>query len=104
KVRADAIAPRLATLTVNAPAGAHVRIDGAEISSSSVGAPLKVNPGKHEIEGALADDEKRTTVDLAEGESKSIQLALVEAPSSSSTKPPIEKTDTTAESETKTSP
>jgi hypothetical protein len=39
-----------------------------------------VNPGKHQIIGTLGSDEKRTTVDLAEGESKSIELELAGAP------------------------
>src|SRR5215213_23868 len=97
KAAADAISPRLATLTVGAPAGAHVKIDGAEISSSSIGGPLKVNPGKHDVEGSLAGEEKRTSVDLAEGESRSIQLALSGSggPAASPGKTGSEKTEKT---------
>ena len=41
--------------------------------------PLKVNPGKHEIVASLAGDEKRRTVDVAEGESKTVELTLAGA-------------------------
>lgn len=80
KKLADGISPRLATLTVSVPKDAKVKIDEGEISGSSIGVPLKVNPGKHQIVGTLGADEKRTTVDLAEGESKSIELELAGAP------------------------
>ena len=76
KKLADGISPRLATLTVTVPKDAKVKIDEDEISGSSIGVPLKVNPGKHQIVGSLGSDEKRTTVDLGEGESKSIELEL----------------------------
>ena len=76
KKLADGITPRLASLTVSVPKDAKVKIDEGEISTSSIGVPLKVNPGKHQIVGSLGGDEKRTTVELAEGESKSIELEL----------------------------
>lgn len=80
KKLADAIAPRLATLTVSVPKDAKVKIDDGEISASSIGVPLKVNPGKHQIVATLGTDEKRTALDLAEGETKSIELELAGAP------------------------
>jgi hypothetical protein len=80
KKLADAISPRLATLTVTVPKDAKVKIDDGEISASSVGVPLKVNPGKHQIIASLGGDEKRAAVDLAEGETKSIELELADAP------------------------
>ena len=80
KQLADEIAPKLATLTVSAPSGAQVKIDGAEISSSSIDVPLKVNPGKHEIVASLDGDEKRESVELVEGEVKTVDLPLVARP------------------------
>ena len=80
KKLADAIAPRLASLTVSVPKDAKVKIDDGEISASSIGVPLKVNPGKHQIIATLGSDEKRSQVDLAEGESKSIELELAGTP------------------------
>lgn len=77
KQLADEIAPRLATLTVSAPSGAQVKIDGAEISSSSIDVPLKVNPGRHEVVASLDGDEKRQSVELVEGEIKTVELPLV---------------------------
>jgi len=81
KQLADEIAPRLATLTLSVSAGAKVRIDDAELSSSSIGVPLKVNPGKHAIVASVeGGDEKKTTVDLVEGEIKTVELRLAGAP------------------------
>ncbi len=80
KKLADGISPRLATLTVSVPKDAKVKIDDGEISGSSIGVPLKVNPGKHQIVASLGGDEKRTSVELTEGETKSIELELAGSP------------------------
>lgn len=96
KSLAESITPRLATLTVNVPtsSSAKVRIDDAEINSSNIGAPLKLNPGKHEIVAATSTDEKRQSVELGEGESKTVSLApAVETekmPDTADDKPPSE--------------
>ncbi len=84
KQLAEEIVPRLATLTIAVPSGAEpkVKIDGAEISSSSIGVPLKVNPGKHEIVAALDDDEKRQSIELVDGEIKTVELRLDPRPGS----------------------
>lgn len=77
KSLAESITPRLSTLTVNVTttSSAKVRIDDAEINSSNIGAPLKLNPGKHDVVAATSTDEKRQSVELAEGESKTVSLA-----------------------------
>lgn len=80
KKLADGISPRLATLTVSVSKDAKVKIDEGEISASSVGVPLKVNPGKHQVIATLGTDEKRAVVELAEGETKSVELELAGAP------------------------
>jgi len=77
KQLAEEIVPRLVTLTVSVPSGAQVTIDGAEISSSSINVPLKVNPGRHEIVGTLDGDERRTWIEVADGEVKTVELPLV---------------------------
>lgn len=100
KGRADAITPRLATLTVTVPAGAKVKLDESEVSAASVGVPLKVNPGKHQIVASTSTDEKRTVVDLGEGETKSIELEVAGAVAAPSPPPPKEKRPATT---TKTS-
>jgi hypothetical protein len=79
KQLADDIAPKLATLTLTASPGAHVKIDDAEISSSSVGVPLKVNPGKHELVASRGTEEKRAAVDLAPGEATTVELLFAGA-------------------------
>lgn len=88
KLLADEIAPKLGTLTISVPNDAQVKLDDADISSSSINVPLKVNPGKHEIVASLAGDEKRQTVDIAEGETKTVELTLAgAAPSPPKTSP-----------------
>ena len=89
KQLADEIAPRLATLTVSVTSGAQVKIDGAEISSSSIGVPLKVNPGKHEIVASLDGDEKRQSIEVVEGQIETVELTLT--PRSSETEKPSKK-------------
>ena len=77
-----------------------MKLDESEMSAASIGVPLKVNPGKHQIVASTSSDEKRTVVELAEGESKSIELEVAGAvapPPSTKPKPP------TSTSETKTS-
>lgn len=74
KQLADEIAPHLATLTISVPSGAKVTMDDAELSPTSLGVPLKVNPGKHEIVASTSSDEKRSSVDLHEGEQKTVEL------------------------------
>lgn len=78
KQLADAITPRLASLTVNAPASAKVKVDDAELSASSIGTVLKLNPGKHEVVATIGSDEKRQSVELEEGEQRSVSLAPAE--------------------------
>ena len=101
KKLADAISPRLATLTVSVPKDAKVKLDESEISASSIGVPLKVNPGKHQIIATLGTDEKRSAVELAEGESKSIELELEGAPVAPPP-PPHDDKDKVKGAETKT--
>jgi hypothetical protein len=111
KELAEAIAPRLATLIVVAPSGAHVKLDGVELSAASVGVALKINPGKHEIFSALNGEERHSSVDLAEGESKSVQLALAGAPVAAPVpaaptvaRAPTAPAEATPETETKPNP
>jgi len=98
KSRADAITPRLATLTVKVPDGAKVKLDESEMSVASVGVPLKVNPGKHQIVASTSSDEKRSIIELAEGESRSIELEVAGAvaPPPTTPKPPATTTTKTS--------
>jgi tetratricopeptide (TPR) repeat protein len=48
--RVDELAWHIAHVTVNAPAGATVRLDGAELGTAPLGAPLELNPGMYHFE------------------------------------------------------
>lgn len=80
KQLADMIAPRLTTLTVAVPNGVALVIDGVELAASSAGAPLKLNPGRHEIVARRGGEEKRATVVLAEGATESLELSFAPLP------------------------
>lgn len=77
KTLAEELGPRLANLTiVVSPAGAAVKLDASEISESMHGVSLKVNPGKHVVVASLGESEKQTSVELAPGEAKTVELAI----------------------------
>lgn len=82
--RAEAIVPRLATLTISVADGARLTLDGVDLPAASKGIAFKVNPGRHVL--VASDDkggEKRTTVEVRPGGSASVALALGgKAPSS----------------------
>src|SRR5262249_40435543 len=82
---AESIAPRLATVNValsGVPSGStpKVSVDGAEIGAHVIAAPLKVNPGKHEMVITVGDEEKRATFDVEEGGKGDVRLAFSGAP------------------------
>jgi hypothetical protein len=78
-----AVVPRIAwlTITVNGPASAAVRLDGAVLPPAALGARRALDPGTHEVvavaEGYLA---RKTSVTLADGKAEAIVLDLVAAP------------------------
>ncbi len=84
--RAEAIVPRLATLTISVADGARLTLDGVDLPATSKGIAFKVNPGRHVL--VASDDkggEKRTTVEVRPGGSATVALALGgDAPSSAS--------------------
>ena len=80
--KAKALEPRLPKLTL-ALAGAsqatdpEVVRDGVVLGAASMGVALPVNPGSHRLIVRAKDREETTqTVDIAEGESKVVQLKL----------------------------
>lgn len=84
---ADVIEPRIASLKIvldKLPSGAtpKVTVDGTPILVATLGVPRKHNPGPHEIVVVVGTVEKKTEVDLAEGETKevSIDVSPTEAP------------------------
>lgn len=91
---ADALAARIPSVVVEVsgpPAGAAVTVtlDGKQLPPELLGLPYKVDPGKHLVT-ATADGwgPGRADVEVREGESKSVALALVASPGSSVTPPP----------------
>ncbi len=80
------IAPKLAwvTVTLKDPQASVVTIDGVELPKAAMDVKRAINPGNHVLK-TTADGYKpaTTTIDVAEGESRAVTLAL-EAVSSSS--------------------
>lgn len=81
--RADEVTPRIPSITVkleNAPKGnasVVVTVDGRSIPIDALAAPLKVNPGPHEITATVEGaDAKRRSVTVAEGETKDVTIRL----------------------------
>ncbi len=75
--------PTLA-LSVRSPAGVPltVRIDDETVSDATLGAPRPIDPGSHTIDvGGPELRPKRTSISLAEGESRAITLDVEPAPS-----------------------
>lgn len=74
---ANDLASRIPSLTIqidDLPSGAIVLLDGATIPVDTLGAPRKVNPGKHEIVVRAGEKEKARTVSLAEGAQKDVRI------------------------------
>jgi len=79
KPLADSLLSRLATVTLamsGVPSGVtpKVTIDG--VAAAGVTGPQKINPGKHEIVVTVGDEEKRATVEIAEGGSEEVKLGF----------------------------
>lgn len=76
---ADDIEPRIPSLKIvleNLPAGASpkVTVDGISILVATIGVPRKHNPGTHEVVVVVGSVEKKTTVELTEGETKEVSI------------------------------
>lgn len=76
--KAEALEGRVPRLTIHlspGSSGAHVTRDGVDIGSASLGIPLPVDPGSHELTVALANHEtSRRLVALEEGQSVDVSL------------------------------
>ena len=84
---------RIPSLTVavrNVPEGtaATVTIDGAALSAETMGAPRKLDPGRHVVVVTAGATENRREVDLAEQEAKTIAIDLPPADSVAETREP----------------
>jgi hypothetical protein len=83
KERAAAVARRLAHLTVkltaSAPPGTRVELDGVDTKVSALLGGLPANPGRHVIVLAVPGQaDQRSTVDLAEGDVRTVTLTILE--------------------------
>ncbi|CAN5882903.1 hypothetical protein BH11MYX3_BH11MYX3_30550 [soil metagenome] len=73
--RVTALEPRLARLTITAPAGVHVRRDGGEVDPAAFGVAIAVDPGHHVLEGhADGFVTWHHEIDLVDGAQQSLQV------------------------------
>jgi hypothetical protein len=87
---ATKLRPRIPTLTIHVSgvSEANVSVDGAAVPSEALAAPRPVNPGSHEIVATAAGGvTAKKTVDVAEGDSRDVELTLVAAPPPPTTAP-----------------
>jgi hypothetical protein len=74
----EALEPRIPTVLIvptRALSSVRVRIDGAEVSPDRLGQPVPVNPGKHQIVGAVNGEDKSSVwVTLKEGARERVEL------------------------------
>jgi hypothetical protein len=96
--RRDELKARIPQLTITRGAGgeyASVSLDGVSLGAASIGVKLPVDPGPHRLE-ALASGFKpfRTTIEIAEKESKKVEITLERIPA------PVQKPDPVASTST----
>ncbi len=77
--RAKALEPKLPHLLIDASAaasaGLEVRRDGKALPEATLGVPIPLDPGDHTVEASAAGKTPfSTTIHLAEGEAKTVQL------------------------------
>lgn len=76
--RAKALEPRMPYLTLQrrpeTPTGARVRVDGVELGEGSVGVPLPMDPGNHELVLVSGGTEQKSNFQLRE--SQHLELPL----------------------------
>jgi hypothetical protein len=79
---ATKLRPRIPTLNIRVTgvSDASVSVDGAAVPSEALAAPRPVNPGSHEIVASAAGGvTTKKTVDVAEGDSRDVELTLIAA-------------------------
>ena len=79
--RAEAIADRIPSLNIvitGAPAGAQVvvLVDGETIPSAALDVPRKVDPGSHSVVVKVSGAERTSSVEVAERETKEVDVAF----------------------------
>jgi hypothetical protein len=98
---ATALEPRIPSLTIQVKAPADVTpdvlVDGVAVPYAALVAPRRLNPGHHVVVAKIGTVERRAEADLAERESKTVQVefpadvkaAPVVATTGPSTQPPL---------------
>jgi hypothetical protein len=99
KEREAALARRVAHLTVKlgkgTPAAARVEVDGIDTSASTLLAGIAENPGRHVIVLSVPGGSRETsTVDLVEGDAKTVTLGAEEAGVVEAPKPVVARSNT----------
>lgn len=94
KNQLKALEKRIPTITFDLPKGfgGTVKLDDRELSANELGAPVRANPGKHEVR-AEAEGMKpyKESVELAEKDKKHLSVLLTELPSEEPAEAPAEK-------------
>lgn len=62
------------------PSATEVKLDGKPLKAALIGVAQPVNPGAHAIEGVTEGKSGKLSVSVAEGETKSVTLKLVDDP------------------------
>lgn len=79
---------QLCTLTITAPAGAEVMLDGRSLGTAPLAGTLDIDPGRHGLEVRLAGHEEHSEeFSLAQGEQRSLEIQL--APVQREVPPPL---------------
>jgi len=74
--RAAALLPTLSKLTITAPAGASIRVDGAPWSAGATGIATPVDPGRHTVEASAPNKPNfRRVVDVP-GNAATVTVAV----------------------------
>jgi hypothetical protein len=87
----DARIPSITIALKGVPEGAsvHVSVDGQDVRAAALGVPRRVDPGHHTVTARAGDGAQRSvSIDLAERESKVVELDLTPAPSAAPTSEP----------------
>lgn len=90
----DALVPRIpmVTVTVKGGSNATLTLDDVEVPAALVGLPVRVNPGHHTIGARTAGARGTASVDVAEGEKKSVTIELFGKPADEAPPPVVAPT------------
>jgi len=73
---ADRIPSVKITITGSAADGATVELDGNELLGETLGSPIKLNPGEHEVVARNGEAEETARFGVSESEQKDVELTL----------------------------